>query len=50
MRLASFKIGSEKPGDKQRFKNLKNVCIDFDENEWITVVICLKRWQRFFAT
>ena len=39
MRLASFKIGSDKPGDKQRFKNLKDVVIDFDENEWITVVI-----------
>lgn len=31
MRLAKFKIGS--------YKNLKNVSIDFDENEWITVVI-----------
>lgn len=31
MRLAKFKIGS--------FKNLNNVSIDFDENEWITVVI-----------
>jgi predicted ATPase len=39
MRLISLKIGSEKEGDKQRFKNLKNVCIDFDEDEWITVVI-----------
>ncbi|MGS2718279.1 AAA family ATPase [Eionea flava] len=39
MRLASFTIGSDKKGDKQRFKNLKNVSIDFDENEWITVVI-----------
>lgn len=39
MRLASLKIGSDKPGDKQRFKNLKNVIIDFDEHEWITVVI-----------
>ena len=39
MRLASLTIGSDKPGDKQRFKNLKNVTIDFDENEWITVVI-----------
>ncbi len=39
MRLASLKIGSEKDGEKQRFKNLKNVCIDFDEDEWITVVI-----------
>jgi len=39
MRLISLKIGSEKDGEKQRFKNLKNVCIDFDEDEWITVVI-----------
>ncbi|WLQ14240.1 AAA family ATPase [Hahella aquimaris] len=39
MRLASLTIGSEKTGDKQRFKNLKNVTIDFDEDEWITVVI-----------
>lgn len=39
MRLASLTIGSDKPGDKQRFKNLKNVTIDFDEAEWITVVI-----------
>ncbi|TDB48387.1 AAA family ATPase [Photorhabdus khanii] len=39
MRLASFTIGSEKEGDKQRFKNLKNVTVDFDEAEWITVVI-----------
>lgn len=39
MRLASFTIGSDKAGDKQQFKNLKNVTIDFDENEWITVVI-----------
>ncbi|MCG8316474.1 MAG: AAA family ATPase [Pseudomonadales bacterium] len=39
MRLDKLRIGSEKPGDKQRFKNLKNVEIDFDEHEWITVVI-----------
>ena len=39
MRLASLKIGSDKPGDKQRFKNLKNVTIEFDKDEWITVVI-----------
>lgn len=39
MRLAALTIGSDKPGDKQRFKNLKNVTIDFDEREWITVVI-----------
>tara|TARA_R110001583_G_scaffold193470_1_gene362042 strand:- start:3548 stop:5299 length:1752 start_codon:yes stop_codon:yes gene_type:complete len=39
MRLASFTIGSDKPGEKQHFKNLKNVVIDFDEHEWITLVI-----------
>lgn len=39
MRLISLKIGSDKDGEKQRFKNLKNVYIDFDEDEWITVVI-----------
>ncbi len=39
MRLASLTIGSDKPGYKQGFKNLKNVTIDFDEDEWITVVI-----------
>ncbi|MEX1201417.1 MAG: AAA family ATPase [Methylophaga sp.] len=39
MRLDKFKIGSERIGEKQQFKNLKNVIIDFDEGEWITVVI-----------
>lgn len=39
MRLDKIRIGSDKNGDKQRFKNLKNVEIDFDEDEWITVVI-----------
>ena len=39
MRLATFTIGSDKTGEKQQFKNLKNVTIDFDEYEWITVVI-----------
>jgi ABC-type transport system involved in cytochrome c biogenesis ATPase subunit len=39
MRLASFTIGSERAGEKQKFKNLKNVTIDFDEDEWITLVI-----------
>lgn len=39
MRLDKLTIGSDKPGDRQRFKNLKNVTIDFDEGEWITVVI-----------
>jgi predicted ATPase len=39
MRLASFTIGSEREGDLQRFKNLKNVTIDFEEEEWVTLVI-----------
>lgn len=39
MRLASFTIGSERDGERQRFKNLKNVTIDFEEQEWITLVI-----------
>ena len=39
MRLASFTIGSDREGESQRFKNLKNVTIDFEEQEWITLVI-----------
>ena len=39
MRLASFSIGSERDGIRQQFKNLKNVTIDFEEEEWITLVI-----------
>lgn len=39
MRLASFTIGSAREGELQRFKNLKNVTIDFEEEEWITLVI-----------
>lgn len=39
MRLVELKIGSDKEGARQRFKNLKNVTVNFDENEWITVVI-----------
>ncbi|MBT2772728.1 AAA family ATPase [Halomonas sp. ISL-60] len=39
MRLASFTLGSEREGKRQRFKNLKNVTIDFEEQEWITLVI-----------
>lgn len=39
MRLASFTIGSDREGERQRFKNLKNVTIDFEEQEWITLVI-----------
>lgn len=39
MRLDYLKIGSAKDSPTHQFKNLKNVCIDFDEKEWITVVI-----------
>jgi predicted ATPase len=39
MRLASFTIGSDREGDRQRFKNLKNVTIEFEAEEWITLVI-----------
>ena len=43
MRLDKFTIGSDKVSvngeDKQRFKNLKNVTIDFDQDQWVTVVI-----------
>lgn len=43
MRLDKLTIGSDKPPingtDNHRFKNLKNVTIDFDETEWITVVV-----------
>jgi len=31
MRLDKLTIGSAKEGDAQKFKNLKNVTIDFDE-------------------
>lgn len=43
MRLDKLKIGSDKPPingvDNHRFKNLKNVTIDFDQSHWVTVVI-----------
>ncbi|MFY2511981.1 AAA family ATPase [Acinetobacter soli] len=39
MRLDYLKIGSAKDSPTHQFKNLKDVCIDFDEKEWITVVI-----------
>lgn len=39
MRLDYLKIGSAKVSPTHQFKNLKDVCIDFDENESITVVI-----------
>lgn len=39
MRLDKLVIGSPRSGAAQQFKNLKNVAIDFDEKEWVTVVI-----------
>ena len=39
MRLEKLKIGSEKPSQSHRFKNLKDFTVDFDEREWITAVI-----------
>lgn len=43
MRLHRLLIGSDKPPingiDQHRYKNLKNVDVNFDQNEWITVVI-----------
>lgn len=39
MRLDKVTIGSPKDSPTHRFKNLKNVEIDFDQNHWITVVI-----------
>ena len=39
MRLDKLTIGSAKEGDAQKFKNLKNVTINFDEKEWVTVLI-----------
>lgn len=39
MRLESLTIGSESLGDRHRFKNLRNITIDFDQNHWVTVLI-----------
>lgn len=39
MRLDILTIGSEKHSPSHRFKNLKNVTVDFDQDHWITVVI-----------
>lgn len=43
MRLDKLTIGSAKPAidgvDNHKFKNLKNVTIDFDQDHWVTVVI-----------
>lgn len=39
MRLDKITIGSPKDSPTHRFKNLKDVSIDFDQDHWITVVI-----------
>ncbi|MEW4398478.1 AAA family ATPase [Agrobacterium tumefaciens] len=39
MRLDKFKIGSAKDSPTHAYKNLKDVCIDFEEKQWVTVVI-----------
>ena len=39
MRLDQIRIGSPKDSPTHQFKNLKNVIIDFDEDEWVTVLI-----------
>lgn len=39
MRLDKLTIGSAKDSPTHRFKNLKNVTIDFDQDHWVTVVI-----------
>src|SRR5882672_6710429 len=39
MRLEKLTIGSAKESCTHKFKNLKNVTIDFDQDHWVTVVI-----------
>ncbi|HFU2361827.1 TPA: AAA family ATPase [Klebsiella variicola] len=39
MRLDKITIGSPKDSPTHQFKNLKNVTIDFDQKQWVTVVI-----------
>lgn len=39
MRLDKLTIGSAKDSRTHKFKNLKNVTIDFDQDHWVTVVI-----------
>jgi predicted ATPase len=39
MRLDKFRIGSAKDSPTHAYKNLKDVCIDFEEKQWVTVVI-----------
>lgn len=39
MRVEKLRIGSDKDSSTHQFKNLKDVTIDFDQSEWVTVVI-----------
>ncbi len=39
MRLDKFRIGSAKDSPTHAYKNLKDVSIDFEEKQWVTVVI-----------
>lgn len=39
MRLDKLTIGSDKDSPTHQFKNLKNVTIDFDQEQWVTIVI-----------
>jgi recombinational DNA repair ATPase RecF len=39
MRLDKLTIGSDKVSPSHRFKNLKNVTVDFDQDHWVTVII-----------
>ncbi len=39
MRLDKITIGSPEPSPAHRFKNLKDVTIEFDQHHWVTVVI-----------
>lgn len=39
MRVEKLRIGSSKESPTHEFKNLKDVTIDFDQGEWVTVVI-----------
>ncbi|MBA8051425.1 AAA family ATPase [Klebsiella michiganensis] len=39
MRVDKLRIGSSKDSPTHQFKNLKDVTIDFEQSEWVTVVI-----------
>lgn len=39
MRLDTLTIGSPKDSQSHRFKNLKDVTVNFDQDHWITVII-----------